>query len=93
MSPRRLVASGFNQLQVALALQYGVVRYREMMTLDWQVLIVAFVAISLQIMISINLMFGRSAVKKCNIWRETDHRVFGPLDAFSDASMMSRKQR
>ncbi len=44
-----------------------------MMTLDWQVLIVAFVAISLQIMISINLMFGRSAVKKCNIWRETDH--------------------
>jgi hypothetical protein len=73
VSPRRLVASGFNQLQVALALQYGVVRYREMMTLDWQVLIVAFVAISLQIMISINLMFGRSAVKKCNIWRETDH--------------------
>ena len=73
VSPRRLVASGFNQLQVALALQYGVVRYREMMTLDWQVLIVAFVAISLQIMTSINLIFGRSAVKKCNIWRETDH--------------------
>jgi hypothetical protein len=70
---RRLVATGFNQLQVALALQYGVVRYQEMMPLDWQVLIVAFVAISLQIMISINLMFGRSAVKKCNIWRETDH--------------------
>jgi hypothetical protein len=40
---------------------------------DWQVLIVALVAISLQIMTSINLMFGRSAVKKCNIWRETDH--------------------
>ena len=73
MSPRRLVASGFNQLQVALVLQYGVVRHREMMTLDWQVLIVAVVAISLQIMTSINLMFGRSAVKKCNIWRETDH--------------------
>jgi hypothetical protein len=44
-----------------------------MMTLDWQVLIVAFVAISLQIVASINLMFRRSAVKKCNIWRETDH--------------------
>jgi hypothetical protein len=44
-----------------------------MMTLHWQVLIVAFVAISLQIMTSINLMFGRSAVKKCNIWRETYH--------------------
>jgi hypothetical protein len=44
-----------------------------MMTLDWQVLIVAFVAVSLQIMTSINLMFGRSGVKKCNIWRETDH--------------------
>jgi hypothetical protein len=44
-----------------------------MMTLDWQVLIVAFVAISLQIMASINLMFRRSAVKKCNIRRETDH--------------------
>jgi hypothetical protein len=28
-SPHRLVASGFSQLQVALALQYGVVRYRE----------------------------------------------------------------
>jgi hypothetical protein len=53
VSPRRLVASGFNQLEVALALQYGVVRYREMTTLDWQVLIVAFVAISLQIMTSI----------------------------------------
>ena len=63
VSLRRLVASGFNQLQVALALQYGVVRYREMMTLDWQVLIVAFVAISLQIMASIKLMSGRSAVK------------------------------
>lgn len=73
MSPRRLVVSSFNQLQVALALQYGVVRHREMMTLDWQVLIVAFVAISLQIMTSINVMFGRSAVEKCNIWRETDH--------------------
>jgi hypothetical protein len=70
VSPRRLVASGFNQF--ALALQYGVMRYRKMMTLDWQVLIVAFVAISLQIMTSINLMFCRSAVKKCNIWRETD---------------------
>jgi hypothetical protein len=44
-----------------------------MMTLDWQVLIVAFVAISLQLITSINLMFGGSAVKKCNIWRETDH--------------------
>ena len=43
------------------------------MTLDWQVLIVAFVALSLQIMTSINVTFGRSAVKKCNIWRETDH--------------------
>ena len=62
----------FQSIAVALALQYGVVRYREMMTLDWQVLIVAFVAISLQIMISINLMFGRSAVKKCDIWREMD---------------------
>ena len=62
-----------------------------MMTLDWQVLIVAFVAISLQIMISINLMFRRSAVKKCNIWRETD-QSFRPLDAFSNASMMTRKQ-
>ena len=50
-----------------------------MMTLDWQVLIVALVAISLQIMTSINLMFGRSAVKKCNIWRETDH---SPRDGF-----------
>jgi hypothetical protein len=65
-----------------------------MLTLDWQVLIVAFVAISLQIMISINLMFGRSAVKKCHIWRETDHSRVRLLDAFSDASMMmSRKQR
>ena len=64
-----------------------------MMTLDWQVLIVSFVAISLQIMISINLMFGRSAVKKCNIWREADHSRVRPLDAFSDLSMMSRKQR
>jgi hypothetical protein len=44
-----------------------------MMTLDWQVLIVAFAAISLQIMTSINLMFGRSEVKKCNILCETDH--------------------
>ena len=44
-----------------------------MMTLDSQVLVVAFVAISLQIMTSINLMFGRSTVKKCDIWRETDH--------------------
>jgi hypothetical protein len=41
-----------------------------MMTLDWQVLIVAFVAISLQIVASINLMFRRSAVKN---WRATDH--------------------
>jgi hypothetical protein len=67
-----------------------------MMTLEWQVLIVAFVAISLQIMTSIKLIFGRSVVKKCNIWRETDHspgRGVRPLDAFSDASMMSRKQR
>ena len=55
-----------------------------MMTLDWQVLIAAFVAISLQIMISINLMFGRSAIKKCNIWCETDHSR--SLDACSDAS-------
>jgi hypothetical protein len=68
-----MVASAFNQSQVTLALQYGVVRYRETMTLDSQVLIVAFVAISLQVMTSINPMFGRSAVKKCNIWRETDH--------------------
>jgi hypothetical protein len=37
-----------------------------MMTLDWQVLIVAFAAVSLQIMISIKLMFGRSAVKLDN---------------------------
>jgi hypothetical protein len=64
-----------------------------MMTLDWQVLIVAFVAISLQIMTSIKLMFARSAVKKCNIWRETDHSRVRPLDASGDASMMSRKQR
>ena len=66
------------------------------MALDWQVLIVAFAAISLQIMTSIKLMFGRSAVKKCNIWRETDHsprRGIRPLDAFNDASMMSRKPR
>ena len=64
-----------------------------MMTLDWQILIVAFVAISLQIMTSIKLMFARSAVKKCNIWRETDHSRVRPVDASSDASMMSRKQR
>jgi hypothetical protein len=64
-----------------------------MMTLDWQVLTAALVAISLQIMISINLMFGRSAVEKCSIWRETDHSGVRPLDAFSDASMMTRKQR
>jgi hypothetical protein len=64
-----------------------------MMTLDWQVLIVAFVAISLQIMISINLMFVRSAVRKCNIWRESDHSRVRPLNAFSDAPMTSRKQR
>ena len=64
-----------------------------MMTLDWQVLIVAFVAISLQLITSINLMFGRSAVKKCNIWRETDHSRVLPLDAFGDDPMMSRKQR
>ena len=63
-----------------------------MMTLDWQVLIVEFVTISLQITISINLMFGRSEVKKCNIWRETD-QSFRPLDAFSSASMMTRKHR
>jgi hypothetical protein len=44
-----------------------------MMKLDWQLLIVAFVAISLQIMTSIKLMVGRSAVKKCNIWRGTNH--------------------
>jgi hypothetical protein len=43
-----------------------------MMTLNWQVLIVAFVAISLQIMTSIDLMFSRSAARKCNIWREMD---------------------
>jgi len=64
-----------------------------MMTLDWQVLIVGFVAISLQIMISINLMFGRSAVKKCNIWRETDHLRVLSLDAVNDTSMRTRKQR
>jgi len=62
-----------------------------MMTLDWQVLIVAFVAISLQIMISINLLFGRS--RSAIFWRETDHSRVRPLDAFSDASMMSRQQR
>jgi hypothetical protein len=71
-------SSGLNQSQVTFALQYGIVRYREMITLDWQVLIVAFAALSLQIMTSINLMFGRSAVAKCNIWHETD-------DACSDA--------
>jgi hypothetical protein len=43
------------------------------MTLDWQVLIVAFVALALQIMTSIELIFGRSPVNKCAIWRETDH--------------------
>jgi hypothetical protein len=43
-----------------------------MMTLDWQVMIVAFVTISLQIMTSIHLTFGRSVVKKCDIWREMD---------------------
>jgi hypothetical protein len=64
-----------------------------MMTLDWQVLILSFVAISLQIMISINLMFVRSAIRKCNIWRETDHSHVRPLNAFRDASMMTRKQR
>ena len=66
-----------------------------MMTLDWQVLIVASVATSLQIMTSIKLMFARSAVKKCHIWRETDHcpsRGVRPLDAFTDALMMSREQ-
>jgi hypothetical protein len=63
-----------------------------MMTLDWQVLIAAFVAISSQIMISISLMFARSAVKKCNIWRETDHS-HRSLDVFSDGSMMTREQR
>jgi hypothetical protein len=63
-----------------------------MMTLDWQVLIVAFAAISLQIMTSINLMFDRSAIRKCDIWRETD-QSFRPLDAFSNASTMTRKQR
>jgi hypothetical protein len=96
VSPRWLVGSGSDQSQETLALQYGVVRYREMMTLDWQVLIVAFAAISLQIMTSIKLIFGRSAIKKCNIWRETDHspvEVFGRSTAFSDASMTSRKQR
>ena len=71
-------SSGLNQSQVTFALQYGIVRYREMITLDWQVLIVAFAALSLQIMTSINLMFGRSAVAKCNICHETD-------DACSDA--------
>ena len=64
-----------------------------MMTLEWQILIAAFVAISLQIMISINLMFGRSAIKKCNIWRETDHSRVRPLNAFSDASMVTRNRR
>jgi hypothetical protein len=93
VSPRRLVASGFNQVHVALALKYGVVRHRELMTLDWQVLIVAFVAILLQIMTSINLMFGRSAVKKCNIWRETDHSRVRPLDAFSNRLNDESRQR
>ena len=39
---------------------------------DWQVLIVALVALSLQIMTSINMILNRSAVKDCNLWRETD---------------------
>jgi hypothetical protein len=43
------------------------------MTPDWQVLIVAFVALSLQIMTSIKMILGRSAVKDCDLWRETDH--------------------
>ena len=64
-----------------------------MMGLDWQVLIAAFVAISLQITISINLVFGRSAVKKCNIWREADHLRVLSLDAVNDTSMMTRQQR
>jgi hypothetical protein len=42
------------------------------MTPDWQVLIVALVALSLQIMTSINMILSRSAVKDCNLWRETD---------------------
>jgi hypothetical protein len=57
-----------------------------MRTLDWQVLVAAFVAISLQIMISIIQMFGRSAIKKCSIWRETGHSRVRPLNACSDAS-------
>ena len=68
--------SGFNQLQMALALQFGSCEVSRMMTLDWRVLIVAFVAISLQIITSMNLMFGRSAVKKCNIWREKNHSLW-----------------
>jgi hypothetical protein len=42
-------------------------------TPDLQVLIVALVALSLQIMTSINMILARSAVKDCNLWRETDH--------------------
>ena len=42
------------------------------MTPDWQVLIVALVALSLQIMTSINMILSRSAVKDSNLWRETD---------------------
>jgi hypothetical protein len=43
------------------------------MTPDWQVLIVALVALTLQIMTSINMILGRSAAKDCNLWREMDH--------------------
>jgi hypothetical protein len=43
------------------------------MTPAWLVLIVALVVLSLQIMTSINMILGRSAVKDCNLWRETDH--------------------
>ena len=74
----------FQSIQVSVALQYGVLRYREMIALDWQVLIVAFVAISLQILTSINLLFARSAVTKCNIWRETDH---SPVEVFGRSAL------
>lgn len=52
---------------------------------DWQVLTVALVAISLQIMASINLMFGRSAVKKCNISRAGP---FAPVEVFGRSTLL-----
>ena len=66
-----VLGSVFNELQMALALQFGVVR-RQKDDTGLQVLIVALVALSLQIMTSINMILGRSAIKDCNLWRETD---------------------